>query len=89
MSLELPALDKITDRILTYSPNKLIRQSKKLKKLNGLYVANCIEFMNAMPSDCVDLVVTSPPYDNLRDYKGYEFEFEAVAQGLFKVLKPG
>lgn len=59
------------------------------EKLNGLYVANCIEFMAAMPSDCVDLVVTSPPYDNLRDYKGYKFEFEAVAQGLFRVVKDG
>jgi site-specific DNA-methyltransferase (adenine-specific) len=45
--------------------------------------------MIAMPSDCIDLVVTSPPYDNLRDYKGYAFDFHAVAQGLFRVLKEG
>jgi len=56
---------------------------------NKLFVADCVEFMNTMPNDCVDLVVTSPPYDNLRDYKGYKFDFHAVAQGLFKVLKQG
>jgi len=56
---------------------------------NRLFAADCVEFMNAMPNDCVDLVVTSPPYDNLRDYKGYKFDFNAVAQGLFKVVKQG
>lgn len=59
------------------------------KKLTGLYVADCVEFMAAMPHNCVDLVVTSPPYDDLRNYKGYKFDFPAVAQGLFKVLKQG
>jgi len=59
------------------------------ENLNGLYVADCVEFMDAMPNECVDLVITSPPYDNLRDYKGYKFEFSAVALGLFKVLKQG
>lgn len=59
------------------------------KDLTGLYVADCVEFMDSMPSDCVDLAITSPPYDNLRDYKGYRFDFSAIAQGLFKVIKPG
>jgi len=45
--------------------------------------------MATMPDKCVDLVVTSPPYDNLRDYKGYSFEFEHIANGLFKVIKEG
>jgi len=57
--------------------------------LTGLHIANCIDFMREMPENCVDLVVTSPPYDNLRNYKGYSFDFEAVARGLFKVLKDG
>ena len=26
-------------------------------------------------------------YDNLRDYKGYKFDFSAIAQGLFKRIK--
>jgi site-specific DNA-methyltransferase (adenine-specific) len=52
----------------------------------GLFVANCVDFMRDMPEGCVDLVVTSPPYDNLRDYNGYEFCFSAIADGLYKVI---
>lgn len=37
----------------------------------------------------VDLTVTSPPYDNLRIYDGYSFDFEAVANQLYRVTKPG
>lgn len=37
----------------------------------------------------VDLTVTSPPYDNLRDYQGYEFRFEDIAKGLYRVTKRG
>jgi site-specific DNA-methyltransferase (adenine-specific) len=55
----------------------------------GLHVANCVDFMTSMPDECVDLAVTSPPYDNLRDYKGYSFEFERIAEGLFRVIKRG
>jgi len=58
-------------------------------KLTGLYIADCVEFMDSMPIECVDLVITSPPYDNLRDYKGYKFDFQKIAQSLFKVIKEG
>lgn len=34
-----------------------------------------------------DMVLTSPPYDNLRSYKGYTFNLEVIAQELFRVLK--
>lgn len=37
----------------------------------------------------IDLVVTSPPYDDLREYKGFSFDFERIAEGLVRVLKPG
>jgi len=42
-----------------------------------------------MPDNFVDLVITSPPYDSLRIYNGYSFDFESVAKSLFKVIKPG
>ncbi|MDR2193544.1 MAG: site-specific DNA-methyltransferase [Treponema sp.] len=60
---------------------------QRRQRLEGLYTADCVAFMAAMPDECVDLVVTSPPYDTLRDYKGYAFEFERVAEGLFRVIK--
>ena len=58
-------------------------------KLTGLYTADCIEFMDKMRPECIDLVVTSPPYDNLRDYNGYKFDYQKIVQGLFKVIKEG
>lgn len=40
-----------------------------------------------MNNDFVDMVLTSPPYDNLRSYEGYEFDFEAIAKELYRVTK--
>ena len=45
--------------------------------------------MKAFPDDCIDLVVTSPPYDNLRTYGGHSWDFEGVAQQLWRIIKPG
>ena len=42
-----------------------------------------------MPDNFIDLTVTSPPYDNLRQYNGYSFDFENVAKELFRVTKEG
>ena len=42
-----------------------------------------------MEENYIDLTVTSPPYDNLRNYKGYHFDFAAIAQNLFRVTKVG
>ena len=54
---------------------------------NRLYVADCVDFMARMDAETVDLTVTSPPYDNLRNYNGYSFDFEAIARGLLRVTK--
>jgi len=45
--------------------------------------------MNELDDGCIDLTVTSPPYDNLRDYNGYEFRFDEIATELFRITKPG
>ena len=42
-----------------------------------------------MPDSFVDLTITSPPYDSLRTYNGYSFDFELVAKSLFRITKPG
>tara|TARA_B110000003_G_scaffold70643_1_gene72020 strand:- start:1990 stop:2817 length:828 start_codon:yes stop_codon:yes gene_type:complete len=55
--------------------------------------ADSIDALKLMPKDSVDLVVTSPPYDDLRDYSGsliWDFNtFKRIARGLKRVLKPG
>lgn len=45
--------------------------------------------MRGMPDKSVDLTVTSPPYDNLRTYNGYTFNFEEIAKELYRVIKQG
>lgn len=58
-------------------------------EIDKIYCENCLDTMARMPDGFVDLVVTSPPYDNLRKYNGYSFDFEAVAKELFRVVKTG
>lgn len=58
-------------------------------ELNKIYNESNLDTMARMPDGFIDLTVTSPPYDNLRDYKGYSFEFEEVAKELYRVTKPG
>lgn len=47
------------------------------------------EGLRKLNSATVDLVVTSPPYDNLRKYKGFSWNFEETAKELFRVVKQG
>jgi site-specific DNA-methyltransferase (adenine-specific) len=49
---------------------------------------NC-DVLGAFPRDCIDLVVTSPPYGNLRTYGGHSWDFEGVASQLWRVTKSG
>jgi len=58
-------------------------------ELNKIYCENCLDTMARMPDEFIDLTVTSPPYDGLRDYNGYVFDFEKIAKELFRVTKKG
>ena len=54
-----------------------------------LFNESNLETMAKMPDNFIDLTVTSPPYDNLREYKGYSFAFEEIAKELFRITKQG
>ena len=56
---------------------------------NRIYNMDCVAGMKLLDDGSIDLTVTSPPYDNLRMYKGYSFDFDAVAAELFRVTKDG
>ncbi len=56
---------------------------------NKVICGDVVEVMKTFPPDSIDLVVTSPPYDELRTYNGYRFNFEGIARGLFRVVKKG
>lgn len=63
--------------------------TKEQIELNKLYVSDCVQFMKKLNDNYVDLTVTSPPYDDLRDYKGFNFEFGDIAKELYRITKPG
>ena len=58
-------------------------------KINKVYNENCIDTLKNMDDELLDLVVTSPPYDNLRDYDGYSFDFESIALSIYSKMKTG
>jgi DNA modification methylase len=57
--------------------------------LNQIICGDNVAVMRQMPDRCIDLTVTSPPYDNLRTYNGFSFNFEEVAQELYRITKDG
>tara|TARA_R100000773_G_scaffold21333_2_gene18908 strand:+ start:43 stop:852 length:810 start_codon:yes stop_codon:yes gene_type:complete len=58
-------------------------------EINKIYNEDCLETMARMSDNYIDLTVTSPPYDNLRNYNGYSFDFENIAKELYRVTKIG
>jgi DNA modification methylase len=58
-------------------------------EINRIYNEDCLDVMKCMPTGFVDMILTSPPYDGLRTYNGYSFDFEAISKELYRVLKSG
>jgi len=58
-------------------------------ELNDVYCGDSFELLKELPQNSVDLVVTSPPYDNVRDYKGFTLDLNKIGEGLFRVVKDG
>ena len=63
-------------------------------ELNKVYLGDSEVLLKELPDEYVDLVVTSPPYDNLRKYNGVgdtwnHEKFKKIANELERVLKPG
>jgi len=56
-------------------------------KLNKIIQGDCLDVMKTFPDESIDMVLTSPPYDNLRDYKGYTFDFKGIAKQLYRITK--
>jgi DNA modification methylase len=69
-------------------------------EINKLYNQDCLLTMQQIDDNSVDMVLTSPPYDDLRtynkhlsgnktEYNGYSFPFEQIAKELFRIVKKG
>lgn len=57
--------------------------------LNKIIEGDCLDVLKNFENGSVDLVVTSPPYDNLRNYNGYKFNFKGIVRELFRIIKKG
>lgn len=91
LTITLPFQPKVKSSEIysNVSGNKTIRNNLKL---NQIYNENCLDTMARMQNNFIDLTVTSPPYDNLRNYSGNPFPFEdfkLIAKELYRVTKKG
>jgi site-specific DNA-methyltransferase (adenine-specific) len=54
---------------------------------------DCLDKMKLIPNDIIDMVLTSPPYDNLRSYNESlnwgEHIWKPVIEQLFRIIKVG
>lgn len=57
--------------------------------MSKIILGDCLEVMRGFDDACIDLTVTSPPYDNLRTYGGYSFDFGPIAKELYRITKDG
>jgi DNA modification methylase len=69
---------------------KLNRRIKPWFKndMGKIYHSECTKVLSILKNK-IDLVVTSPPYDAMRKYKGFKFNFRAIARALAESLKEG
>jgi site-specific DNA-methyltransferase (adenine-specific) len=51
--------------------------------VNTIFHENCIETLHRLEDEVIDMTITSPPYDDLREYNGYHFPVEEIAASLF------
>ena len=58
-------------------------------EVNKTYNENCLDTMARMEDNFIDLTVTSPPYDNLRMYKGFTMDWQKTINELYRVTKQG
>ena len=54
-----------------------------------LIVGNCVDVMREWEDGSIQLTVTSPPYDKLRNYNGYDFPFKEIASELYRITANG
>jgi len=67
-----------------------IKETKYNKMdLNYISCGNCVDELKKVGDNTIDLTVFSPPYDGLRDYKGYDLDLNSVGKELFRVTKEG
>lgn len=62
---------------------------KLQKYINNIWHGDCLDILPDIEEGSIDMILTSPPYDNLRNYKGYNFPFDGIATQIVRLIKPG
>jgi site-specific DNA-methyltransferase (adenine-specific) len=60
--------------------------------VNKIVNGDSEKILASLPSNCVDLTITSPPYDDIRDYNGYNFNdnvLNNIIKELYRITKQG
>lgn len=71
-------------------PQARARGQVAKRPLNRVYNECCLKTMGHFADGCIDLVLTSPPYDDMREYSGNDFnQFELIASELYRVVAEG
>ena len=63
--------------------------NNKTYKINNIFCEDCVEGMKKIKSNSVDLVVTSPPYDGIRNYNGFSLDLHETGIEIYRILKEG
>lgn len=58
-------------------------------EINKIYNEDCLNTLKRLNDCTIDLIVTSPPYGNMRDYGHKKFLFQLIAKELVRCLKIG
>ena len=56
---------------------------------NQIYLEDNLETLSKMSDDYYDMVITSPPYDDIRKYNGFLFDIDMLAPELYRTTKKG
>jgi len=94
MSIEKSKKNKMIPLIIEEDEpdNQDIKKNSISDLINRIINSDSETFLKTIPSDSIDLTVTSPPYDDIRDYKGYNFSdkvLNSIICELFRITKPG
>lgn len=57
--------------------------------INKIHLSDNLELLSKIGDNEIDLVVTSPPYDDIRDYHGFSWDIDKVVNELYRVVKEG
>ena len=56
---------------------------------NRFYIGDAVEILDTFANNIFDLTVTSPPYEDLRNYNGYQFDEKKMLSAIYRVTKKG